>query len=90
MEYIDEAGPGGNFMASEQTMEYFKTEFYYPDILERRSYEAWEADGSLTMEQRAAKKVRTILEEYKVETLSDDILAKMDEVVRAAEASVKK
>ena len=90
LEYIDEAGPGGNFMASEQTMEYFKTEFYYPDILERRSYEAWEADGSLTMEQRAAKKVRTILEEYKVETLSDDILAKMDEVVRAAEASVKK
>lgn len=90
LEYIDEVGPGGNFMGSEQTMEYFRTEFYYPDILERRSYEDWEADGSLTMEQRAAAKVRTILEEYEPKPLPDDVLAKMDQVVREAEESVKK
>ncbi len=89
LEYIDEVGPGGNFMASEQTMEYFRTEFYYPDIMERRSYEDWEKDGRLTMEQRAAQKVISILEEYKAKPLPDDVLAKMDQVVREAEESVK-
>ena len=63
---------------------------YSSPILERRSYEDWEADGSLTMEQRAATKVRTILEEYEPEPLPDDVLAKMDQVVREAEESVKK
>lgn len=89
LEYIDEVGPGGNFLASEHTMEYFRDEFYMPELSERRVYDSWEKDGSLTMEQRGDRKVRNILENHKPEPISDKLSAKLDALVAEAEASVQ-
>lgn len=88
LEYIDEVGPGGNFLSSEHTMEYFKDEFYFPDLIERRVYEQWENDGALTMEQRADRKVLEILESHEPEPLSAELEEKLDKLVAEAEASV--
>ncbi|MDO5409474.1 MAG: trimethylamine methyltransferase family protein [Lachnospiraceae bacterium] len=89
LEYIEEVGPGGNFLHSEQTMEYFRTEFYYPDLLERRIYDAWKEDGALTMEERAAKKVRMILASHEPEALAPEIQEKLDKLVAEAENSIR-
>lgn len=88
LEYIDEAGPGGNFLQSEHTVEYFRTEFYYPTLIERRKYESWEEDGALTMAQRADRKVRKLLEEYQPESLPEEICEEMDRIVEEAERNV--
>ncbi len=89
LEYIDEAGPGGNFLQSLHTVQYFRTELFKPELVERRTYDAWEKDGALTYEDRAAKKVISILETHKVPELPADILAKLDEYVAKAEAKIK-
>lgn len=89
LEYIDEVGPGGNFLTSEHTMEYFRSEFYMPKLSERRAYEAWENDGALTMEQRAERKVQNLLKFYKPQPISQELSDKLDALVAKAEASIK-
>ncbi len=88
MEYIREAGPGGNFLQSEHTVDYYREEFFQPTLLERRDYEVWEKEGSLTMEQRALEKVRRILKTHQAESLPENVLKEMDRIVAKAEKSV--
>ncbi len=88
-EAIKEVGPGGNFLQSEHTVEFFRDELYFPTLIERRDFEAWEQDGSLTMEQRAVKNVQQILESHAPEELSADVLAKLDAIVNGCEAAAK-
>ena len=88
MEYIREAGPGGNFLQSEHTVDYYREEFFRPTLLERRDYEVWEKEGALTMEQRALEKVHRILKTHQAESLPENVLKEMDRIVAEAEKSV--
>ncbi len=90
LDVIDEVGPGGNFLQSLHTMEYFRDEFYFPSLIDRRGYEAWEADGKTTMGDRAAKKAVQILETHKVDALPDSVLKELDRLVAEAESTIKK
>jgi len=90
LDTIKEVGPGGNFLSTKHTFKFFKKEHYMGDIVERRSYEAWEADGAKDYGVRAAEKVKKILETHTPEPLAEDILAKMDAIVAETEAKQTK
>ncbi len=90
MEYIAEAGPGGNFLQSMHTFEYFREEIYQTDLLEHRTYDAWKDDGAMTFEDRATRKAVKILETHTVETLPDSVLKELDRLVAEAESAIKK
>ncbi|MGN0659680.1 MAG: trimethylamine methyltransferase family protein [Emergencia sp.] len=87
LDTIAEVGPGGNFLSTKHTFKYFKKEHHMTDLAERRSYEAWEADGSKTYADRAAEKVRKILETHQPEPLPEDVLKELDAIVAEAEAA---
>ena len=55
-------GPGGEYISSEHTMQWFKKEPYLPSsIIDRKGRDAWEEEGSSEIFDRAAKKVASIL-----------------------------
>lgn len=85
LDTIAKVGPGGNFLSTKHTYQYFKKEHLMADLVERRSYEAWESDGAKDYGMKAAAKVRYILENHQAEPLSADVVHVLDDIVAKAE-----
>jgi len=91
LDVIDDVGPGGHFLAQKHTMENFKRETWFPSVMSRMRHDGWKSmEGGTTMGDRVTAKMRDILENYKVPSLPDGVLKKIDEIVEKAEASEAK
>ncbi len=88
LDVVEELGPDGDYLSHDHTYRHFK-DAHYSKLADRQIFSAWEADGSTTMAQRAAKKVDHILENHKPEPLSDEIKKALREYVERAEASIQ-
>ncbi|MDH5353866.1 MAG: trimethylamine methyltransferase family protein [Gammaproteobacteria bacterium] len=51
----------GHFLGHPQTLHRMQSDFLYPEIADRRTFEEWQADGSNDIRQVAKKKAREIL-----------------------------
>jgi len=60
-EEIKRAGPGGNFVSSPHTRRFMRQEHYQPTLSDRRNRGDWEAKGAKETRQRAAERVKEIL-----------------------------
>ena len=65
---IDRVGPGGNFLATKETVAHFR-DFWEPRFFDRSRLEKWRENGALTTGQRLNAKVKEIIEGYEVEKL---------------------
>jgi len=79
---IVKVGPAASFLGTPFTLGHFRSEHYIPQLLDRRSREAWEKSGRKTMEHAAREKAKQILKEHTPKPLDKDVLA-------AGEAFVK-
>jgi len=61
---IKQVGPGGNFITAKHTRRFMRKEHYEPSLSDRDSREEWEAEGSKTTWERAAEKVRAIIDSH--------------------------
>lgn len=77
LDALADVGPGQHFLGCEHTQKNFQTAFYRSDISDNNSYEQWVEDGSLSAEDRAAKKYKTMLAEYQPPELDPDIDARL-------------
>lgn len=89
LDLIDEVGPGGHFLDQNHTMKHFKTETYYPSLINRQRYETWQEAGSKTLFERANEKVRDIIENYEVDPLPKDVQQKIRAIVERSEQKVR-
>jgi trimethylamine--corrinoid protein Co-methyltransferase len=64
LDAIREVGPGNHFLGCAHTQANFKTAFYRSPLADNNSYEQWEADGSLSHEQRANALWKKMLSNY--------------------------
>jgi trimethylamine--corrinoid protein Co-methyltransferase len=62
---IQDTGPGGHFLMAPHTFKYMGSEFFYPTLGERCSFEVWNEKGRPNMLERAKRLVRDILREQK-------------------------
>ncbi|GFP27999.1 trimethylamine---corrinoid protein Co-methyltransferase [Candidatus Hakubella thermalkaliphila] len=85
LDIIHKVGPGGNFLGEDHTLRHFRTEAWYPRLLDRRMYLDWVGGGSLTLAQRVNKKTREVLESYQPVPLPQDVLEGIDEILRRAD-----
>ncbi len=90
VDVIDQVGPGGHFLKTAHTRKFFKTETWYPTLIDRKIYANWKSDGSKTLTQRANEKVISILESYQPEQLSPDVKQKLRAVVERAASKCQK
>ncbi len=61
---IKKVGPGGNFITAKHTRRFMRKEHYEPSLSDRDSREEWEDEGAKTTWERAAEKVRTIIDSH--------------------------
>lgn len=63
----------GHFLGQSETYKRMKTDFLYPDIADRRSFEEWENDGSMDIRVSAKERAKEILSNHFPKHLSADI-----------------
>ena len=88
MDVIRQVGPGGNFLAEEQTAKLHREEHWRPKFLNRDDPETWMKKGSKSYGEIVTQKAIEIIETYKPEPLSDDICRILEEIAKKAEASL--
>lgn len=88
LDLIDEQGPDGQFLDSDHTMKHFR-ERWYPRVFDHGNFDQWMDAGGLSLAEVAAKKVDSILKEYKPKKLPGDVQDKIKAIVERAEKSFK-
>jgi trimethylamine--corrinoid protein Co-methyltransferase len=85
VEEIDAAGPGGQFIDTEETLKRFR-EFWFPGLLDRKTRPNWLNAGATTLGQRLNTKVKEIIKEHRAPKLPSEKQQKIDKIL----ATVKK
>ncbi len=88
LDVIDEQGPTGSFLAHPHTMRHYKEPFY-SKLFDKGSYSMWEKKGGLTMEQKAAKVVDTLLATHAADPLPEAVQAKIRAIVQREQAWIE-
>jgi trimethylamine--corrinoid protein Co-methyltransferase len=81
LDLIERVGPEGQYLITRHTHKHF-AEYWYPDLIERANYQDWAKQGSNTLAERAAERVRKILETHQPEPLPDDVNSRIQEIVQ--------
>lgn len=91
LEAIDRVGPGGHYLADEHTVRHFREQFWFPTLMERRSYTQWEEAGRVTMEEKVNREVQRVLTEYTPEPLPEATSRTLDDLIKrfTAEAEAR-
>ncbi|MEJ2732468.1 MAG: trimethylamine methyltransferase family protein [Anaerolineae bacterium] len=90
LDLIQTIGPGGAYLTTSHTLDYFREELLVPDLVSRGSRVAWEAAGAPDMRARARERVHDILDTHQPASLPDGVTARLDEIVREAQTSATK
>jgi trimethylamine--corrinoid protein Co-methyltransferase len=90
VDVIHNVGPNGHYLYEKHTHRHYKTEFWYPNLCDRRNFEEWEMMGRTTMGNRVVARVRDILASYQPSPIKAETEKVIQEVLEAAEDRVKK
>lgn len=81
---IDVVSPGGHYLGEEHTLKFFKSEFWWPTLMNRSRIDDWMAAGAKPMDQRVKEKTQNLIKTHKPEALSAEKIAAMQAVVAKA------
>jgi trimethylamine--corrinoid protein Co-methyltransferase len=87
-EVVKKVGPGGVFLSEKHTRDHFRKEMFIPELGLRKSWDAWERDGSKSMADLAREKAIRLLENHRPDTPDAAAMAAMDAIVMRAETRV--
>ncbi len=74
---VRDIGPGGHYLGHPHTQENFQKAFFMPDLFDNNSIEQWASEGSVEINERALKQVKSLLDAYeepKLDAGIDDAL----------------
>jgi trimethylamine--corrinoid protein Co-methyltransferase len=89
VEVIHNVGPNGHYLYEPHTHRHYKTEFWYPNLCDRRNYEEWEEMGRTTMRDRVIARVQDILASHQPSPVKPETVKVIQDVLEAAEDRVK-
>ena len=84
LDVIEKVGPGKNFLAQRHTVTHMRTELFMPNLIDRRSFDAWSGSGSKTLRDKARDKVKDILANHSVPAMPADVEKKLLGVIEKA------
>ncbi len=88
LDVIEEVGPGGEFLSTEQTMKFFRQEHWTPSLCNRDNLADWTSKGSKNLGQLATDKARKILKTHEPAPLHADVQKTLEEIRAKAEATL--
>jgi trimethylamine--corrinoid protein Co-methyltransferase len=80
LDELHQVGPGGNFIATQQTLKRFRS-YWFPSLLDRRRRQYWLEKGGLTLGQRLTERVKKILAEHQPKALEADKKRALEEIL---------
>lgn len=83
LDVIDKAGPGGDYLNTEHTINHFRDD-WYPELFNRQNYESWVEEGGSSLRLRSREKVKKILTEHVPEPLPKDIASEIQKIIDRA------
>ncbi|MBE9574547.1 MAG: trimethylamine methyltransferase family protein, partial [Proteobacteria bacterium] len=83
VEEIAKVGPGGQFINTEETLKRFR-EFWFPNLLDRRTRPDWLEAGATTLGHRLNMRVKELIKEYRTSPLDSDKKKKVQEILARA------
>jgi len=86
---INDVGPNGHYLREQHTRRHYKSEFWYPNLCDRRNYEEWKMMGQLPMRDRVVSRVHEILSTHEPSPIKPETEKVITEVLAAAEDRVK-
>jgi trimethylamine--corrinoid protein Co-methyltransferase len=89
VELIKKVGPGGSFLPERHTMQWLNKEHFITDITDRRTGEAWEADGKKSVVDRARAKADKIIKEHEVAPVPPSIASEFETIVKNADKDIQ-
>jgi len=89
LDLFEEVGPGGSHLVHEYTVKHFR-EAFYPKLINRADYAAWEAAGATSMADRATEMVADILASHKPEPLPADVQRDIHKIVEREQERVQR
>jgi trimethylamine--corrinoid protein Co-methyltransferase len=78
-------GPGNHYLAHPQTKAHHRQQIWMPELISRKGYDTWQAEGGLTLRQRARAKLLKIMETHQPRPLPPEVLREMDKLLEGAE-----
>ena len=89
-EDIKEVKPGGHFLSRPSTLEACRSnEFLTPHLFDRNSFEQWIELGRPDVYDKAKIKVKEILARPQKAPLPDDVIGKLEDIMRKADEELK-
>jgi trimethylamine--corrinoid protein Co-methyltransferase len=85
VDVIEQVGPGGHYLTQEHTRQHFRTEMWFPTLMDRQMRRGWETNGSKTMAERVRAKVVSILEHHEPMPIPTEAEARLKVIVAQAE-----
>jgi len=79
VEVIERVGPGGHFLMDHHTIQFMRSEFFFPKVGDRRDRTLWEEEGRFGTRARAAARAKRLLREHRPPGLPPEV----DAVLRA-------
>ncbi len=89
VDVINDVGPNGHYLREPHTRRYYKNEFWYPNLCDRRNFEEWDMMGRKTMEDRTVARVRDILATHEASPVKPETEDVIQDVLEAAEDRVQ-
>lgn len=78
---IDAVQPAGHYLGEEHTLKYFRTEFWWPTVMNRSRIADWEANGAKSLGQRVKEKTQSIIKTHQPEKLPKETLGKIQTIL---------
>jgi trimethylamine--corrinoid protein Co-methyltransferase len=89
VDVIHNVGPNGHYLREQHTRRYYKNEFWYPNLCDRRNYEEWEMMGKQTMGERVVARVQDILATHEPTSIKAETEEVIQKELAKAEERVK-
>jgi trimethylamine---corrinoid protein Co-methyltransferase len=85
IETIRAAGPGGNYLTADHTLQHFRQQVWQPALVNRDNPDTWAQKGGLRHEERVIQKTQRILETHTPRPVSGLIAGQLAEILSRAE-----
>jgi len=87
---IRRAREHGSFLAEEHTVRHFRQELWFPQLLDRRFWETWAADGRTDMMARCRETRDQLLRDHVPTPMDDDTRRSVDRFLKDAKTHLAK
>jgi trimethylamine--corrinoid protein Co-methyltransferase len=90
LDVVERVGPGGTFVDQEHTAAHFRQELWFPSLLDRQFYDAWQAGGGRTMAERCRAEKERLLRDHAPEPLDGRLDREIEAVLAAAREELER